>query len=58
MSLKEMDKLKVLQGIAVKEVQQKEGVNRLGITDRHMRRLYKDFRQQGLIRVGCGRLCE
>lgn len=47
MSIKELDRLKVLQDISNKRLKQNEGAKRLGVTTRHMRRLCKDFRKHG-----------
>lgn len=47
MSLKEVDKLGIIQKIEGKKINQKEGAKRLGITERQMRRLCKNFRQHG-----------
>lgn len=47
MSLKEVDRLRVLEQIKAKEISQKEGAKLIGIEKRQMIRVYKEYKKYG-----------
>lgn len=51
MSLKEIDRLKILEAIGNKKLKQIEGARRLGVTARQMKRICKAYRKDGVASV-------
>lgn len=51
MSLKEVDRLRVLEAVRAREISQKEGASRIGIKKRQMIRVMQDFRKYGPVSV-------